>query len=524
MELVLMGRSYTDIVESLGCSRRDVSAAKKVITSHRITLGRVSAMTDAEVRTLFPDGRTRVRDEYEQPDFGRVLQSMKSNQHFTLQQAWSRYVGRPGGGKKYGYSQYCHLFSEYLRTNDLVATMQHVPGRAMQVDWAGDTVDLVDPVTGEVTKAFLFVAVLPYSGVVFCRAYLNQKSEAWLDAHARAFTFFGGVTKMIIPDNPTTSTHQRRRGDRERVINARYQQLAEHYGCAIVPARPRRPRDKASVENAVNVINKRVIGYLAEDMWTNLSEVNEAIDERVHEINRLLRRANDTTRWELFESEEVAELAPLPTDRFEDVVWKELKVGRNYHLTCESQHYSVPYQHAGQLLRVRITSSKITVFDGHDIICEHARLAGRKGQYSTQPEHQPAQHRDVDGLWSRKWFLARARGFGPATMEVIEQILDRHQVEAQGYLDCQNILGTLGRNNRARLEAACRELLNSRGLPTYTTLKRLMAAITTDQQRTRGAAPAASTRKRVSTVSFTPADEVYVRDASHYARDENGGK
>ena len=524
MELVLAGHSYTDIVENIRCSRRDVSAAKKTIASHQITPARLAVMTDADLRELFPDGRARVSDEYEQPKFGRVLQSMKSNQHFTLQQAWSRYVSRSGGGKKYGYSQYCHLFSEYLRTNDLVATMQHVPGRAMQVDWAGDTVDIVDPVTGEITKAFLFVAVLPYSGVVFCRAYLNQKSEAWLDAHAQAFTFFGGVVKMIIPDNPTTSTHQRRRGDRERVINARYQQLAEHYGCAIVPARPRKPRDKAAAENAVNVINKRVIGYLAEDMWTTLAEVNEAIDERVYEINRVLRRANGTTRWELFETEEAAELAPLPTDRFEDVIWKEVKVGRNYHLTCESPHYSVPYEHAGQLLRVRVTSSMITVFDGHDIICEHARLTGRKGQYSTLPEHQPAQHRDVDGLWSRKWFTARAASFGPATTDVIEQILDRHQVEAQGYLDCQNILGTLGRNNRARLEAACQELLNSRGYPTYTMLKRLMAGITTDRQKPREVTPAASTRKRVSTVTFTPTSDVYVRDASHYARDENGGQ
>lgn len=213
-----------------------------------------------------------------------------------------------------------------------------------------------------------------------------------------------------------------------------------------------------------------------------------------------------------------------PADRFEDVIWKEANVGRNYHLSCESQYYPGPFQHAGQLLRVRVTSQVITVFDRHDIICEHSRPTGRKDQYSTLPEHQPTQHRDVDGPRSRQWFTARAAGCGSATTEVIEQILDRHQIEAQRYWGCQNILGALGRNNRARLEADCQELLNSRRYPTSTTLKRLMAGITTDRQKPREVRPAAATRKRVSTVTFTPTSDVSVRDVSHYSRDENGGQ
>jgi hypothetical protein len=185
----------------------------------------------------------------------------------------------------------------------------------------------------------------------------------------------------------------------------------------------------------------------------------------------------------------------------------------------------VPYQLAGRLLRARLTSSKVTVFDGHDIVCEHRRLTGRKGQYSTLGEHVPAQHQGVDGLWSRRWFTDRARSFGPATVQVIEQILDRHQIEAQGYLDCQNILSGLGKTNRERLEAACQELLNRGGQPTYTTLKRLMAAINSDTKKPRPITPAASTRKRSNTngngaTGVTgPAGhgpDVYVRDASHY--------
>ncbi|MEB0268036.1 IS21 family transposase, partial [Cryobacterium sp. 10I5] len=311
---MLEGRSYNEIVEAVGCSRRDVSVVKKTITARGITAASAESMTDADVQVLFPDGRKRVSDEYESPDFTAVLRSMKANRHFTLQQAWRKYVGAGGPAKKYGYSQYCHLFGEHLRVNDLVATLRHEPGRAMLVDWAGDTVNVIDAITGEVTRAFLFVAVLPFSGALFCYASTNMKSEAWLDAHVRAFSFFGGVTQIIVPDNPTTATYRRQQGDAERVVNARYQQLADHYGTAIVPARVRKPRDKAAVESAVNVVNKRVIGYLAEDVWTSLGDLNAEIAVRVREINEDIRRANDTTRWELFQAEEAARLGSLPAD------------------------------------------------------------------------------------------------------------------------------------------------------------------------------------------------------------------
>lgn len=515
MALLLQGRSYREVVETAGCSHRDVARAKQVIGANGITS--VEGVSDAEVAGWFPDGRRRVSDEYERPEFESVLQALKHRRHFTLLQGWRRYADAAGTGKKkYGYAQYCALFSEWARTNDLVAVLRHEPGRAMHVDWAGDTLDVVDRGDGSVVKAFLFVAVLPYSGAVFCRAYPNTKSEAWLDAHVQAFSFYGGVPQLVVPDNPTTSTHQRHKGDAERVVNARYQQLADHYQCAIVPARAKRPRDKAAAESAVNVVNLRVIGYLEGETWFSVSELNEAIDERVREVNQDLKRADDSTRWERFETEEQHLLTALPDARFEEVAWKQLKAARNYHITADYQHYSVPYSLAGQLLRVRLTSSRVTVFNGNEVVSEHPRLSGRKGQYSTLGVHVPDKHRDIDGLWSRTWFSDRARSFGPATQEVIEQILDRHQIEAQGYLDCQNILGGLGKKNRQRLEAACGELLARGGYPTYTTLKRLMAAIDSDAKAPRTIRPAASTRKHTESQGDDPGPEVYVRDASHY--------
>ncbi|MDY7540985.1 IS21 family transposase [Cryobacterium sp. 5B3] len=521
--LLLEGRSYRDVVEIAGCSHRAVARVSQEIQARGVTAA--DSVSDADLAGWFPDGRRKVSEEYDQPDLSRVLASMKANRHFTLLLAWRRYVDTKDLGKKYGYSQFCALFTDYVRSHDLVAVLNHEPGRAMLVDWAGDTIELVDAVTGETTKAVLFVAVLPFSGLMFCCAFIDMKSPAWLDAHVQAFAFFGGVPQIIVPDNPTTATNRSHPGDAERVVNARYQQLADHYQCAIVPARVKKPRDKASAENAVNVVNKRVIGYLEDDVFTTLAELNDAIVERVREINHDIRRADGSTRWERFDAEERKLLGSLPDAAFEDVQWKELKAGRNYHVTADTQRYSVPFALAGKLLRVRLTASTVTVFDGNDIICKHPRLTGRKGQYSTLPEHVPPQHRNIDGLWSRRWFTDRARSFGPATVTVIEQILDSQAIEAQGYLACQNILDGLGKNNRQRLDAACQELLNRHGHPTYTTLKHLMATIDSDAKKPKPLIPAASTRKRGSTVVFRDTGpDVYVRDASHYEIGEGTGR
>lgn len=324
--------------------------------------------------------------------------------------------------------------------------------------------------------------------------------------------------QILVPGNATTATHRKARGDAARFVTDRYRQMADHYGVAVVPARVRKPRDKAAVESGVNVVNKRVIGYLAEETWTTLAELNDAIDERVFEINHEIRRADGTTRFELFSQEEAPALAPLPGEVFEQVEWKEVKAQRNYHVTTGYQHYSVPCRLAGRLLRLRLTSSRVTVFDGQQIVAEHVRKTGRKGQYSTDPAHVPPQHRNIAGLWSRTWFLDRARTCGPATVKVIEQLLDRYQIEAQGYLDCQNILESLGRRSTQRLEAACQALLNMGGHPSYSTLKRLITAIDSDQKKPAPFKPAASTRKPApldGSGQQTPED-VLVRGAGYY--------
>lgn len=198
-------------------------------------------------------------------------------------------------------------------------------------------------------------------------------------------------------------------------------------------------------------------------------------------------------------------------------------MGRNSHITCDSQYYSVPHAYAGRLLRVRLTQTRVTVFDGQDIVCEHARLTGRKGQYATEPAHLPIEYRNVDGLWSSEWFLQRARAFGPATTQTITELLERRSIEAQGFLDCQNVLETLGKRNKQRLEAACQQLINAGITPSYTALKRAIAAIDSDEKKPERVRPAASNRKprfepverNTDEVEQSPAG-AYIRGADYY--------
>lgn len=232
-------------------------------------------------------------------------------------------------------------------------------------------------------------------------------------------------------------------------------------------------------------------------------------------INHQIVRADHTTRYQRFTTEEADALAPLPGEGFEEVEWKQVKVGRNYHVTADSQHYSVPHRLAGQLLRARLTQTQVVVFAADEIVAEHRRRQGRRGQYSTDPAHVPDQHKDIAGLWSRDWFTRRAGSFGPATVAVITQILDRNQIEAQGYLDCQNILETLGRKNKQRLEAAAVQLLNVGGYASYSSLKRLMAAIDSEAKTSKPRRAAASTVKP-SDAAVADHSGVYVRGADYY--------
>lgn len=524
MQLLLKGYSYAQIVEACDCSRRAVARAKKVLETHQLTVAQLEVMTPERLSQLFPDRRSQVSSRFDQPDFAGVVERFKHARHFTLQQAWQLYVARAAehGLRKYSYSQFCARFSSYAEQHDLVAVLRHIPGNAMHVDWAGDTLTVTDLVAGKTLNAYLFVATLPYSGMIHVTACLSMKTEAFLDAHIKALQYFGGVPQLIIPDNPATATYRPQAKDPAREVTERYRQFADFYSTAIVPARVKKPRDKAAVESAVHTVNKRIIGYLEAEMVTSIGELNELIAERLVEINYEMTAADDTTRAQRFAEAEQAMLQPLPDSDFTVVEFRQLKVARNYHITCDRQHYSVPYQLVGQTLKVRTTQDTITVFHGNHVVAQHTRLHGRKGQYSTADAHCPEHHRDIQGLWSPEWFVNRAAAFGPATVEVITDILDAQAKPAQGFLACQNILANLGPKGKTALEHACQQLLTTGARPSYSALKRLQAAVLQHPKpppTRRAVAPAPARAAPSGTFDSGQPTGVLLRDASHYDQD-----
>lgn len=355
----------------------------------------------------------------------------------------------------------------------------------MQVDWAGTRMALTDPITRRTTAVSVFVASLPYSGLVFAWGCLDEKQPAWLDAHRRAFEYFGGVPLVTIPDNASTASNQISKSERARDVNASYAEFLEYYGTAAVPTRAYRPREKGNVEAGVKVVTNWVIHYLADRLFTSLDELNDAVTAQIEAINtKTPFRGEPRSRRDWFEEHERAELMKLPTQRWEPVTWRKAKVHRDWHIQIDTIKYSVPYEFAGLPVDVRIIGEVIDVIADGEIIATHQR-GPRKNGYVTDPAHQPAHLEDSTGLWTRAYFLRQAGKAGPGTVTALERLLNARKIEAQGFRSCMNILELGKRGNRVLLEQACRQLTDDGEYRqiTYTAVKNRITALRAEQDQ-----------------------------------------
>jgi hypothetical protein len=309
--------------------------------------------------------------------------------------------------------------------------------------------------TGEPIKAYIFVAVLPYSGYAYVEAFLSQDQEAWISAHVNAYGYFGGVTRILVPDNLKTGITKHTR--QETVINKAYQELAEHYRTAVIPARVRSPKDKATVEGSVGVISTWITAALRNQQFLSLWELNTAVRSRLTEFNAKPFQKKEGSRAGVFEEERMF-LLPLPEHPYELAVWKIATVPFNYHITVESGNYSVPYEYIKHKVNVRLPKRLVAVFFEGNRIASHPRLAGRPGQYSTHEEHMPREHREYVS-WNGEGFLTRAGKIGEHTTTVVRLFLSRGQVEPQGYKSCIALLKPADTYSALGLEQACRRAL-----------------------------------------------------------------
>ena len=501
MTLLVQQYPYRQIEVMAGCSHRAIARAGRVLEAEQVsTLAQVEALTVEDVDRLFTDGRKSVSGEFVPIDIDKVVSARLGRKKPPLKVLWAQYLQSDAlpGARFYGYDRFCELVTEHVRTNDLTAPIAHVPGHTMQVDWAGTRMVLTDPISRRTTPVSVFVASLPYSGLVFAYGCLDEKQPAWLDAHRRAFEYFGGVPLVSIPDNASTASNQISKAERTRDVNAAYAEFLEYYGMAAVPTRAYRPREKGNVEAGVKVVTNWVIHYLADRLFTSLDELNDAVAAQVEVINtKTPFRGEPRSRRHWFVEHERAELMGLPAQRWEPVAWRKAKVHRDWHIQIDTIKYSVPYEFAGLPVDVRIIGDTIDVIAAGEIIATHQRGPCKNG-YVTNIEHQPAHLEDSTGLWTRAYFLRQAAKVGPGTVTALERLLDARKIEAQGFRSCMNILELGKRGNRVLLEQACRQLTDEgeHRQITYTAVKNQITALRAEQdQRPRtgpaGWAPAA---------------------------------
>ena len=496
MTLLLQQRPYRQIEVMAGCSHRAIARARRVLDAERLsTAAQVEALTVEDLDRLFADGRKTVSGEFVPVDVDKVVAARVGRKKPPLKVLWARYLTSGQdvpGARFYGYDRFCEIVTEHVRTHDLTAAIAHVPGHTMQVDWAGTRMQLTDPVSRRTTAVSVFVASLPYSGLVFAFGCLDEKKPAWLDAHRRAFEYIGGVPLVIVPDNASTASNQISKAERARDVNVAYAEFLEYYRTAAVPTRSSRPRDKGNVEAGVKVVTNWVIHYLADRTFASLDELNAAIAAQVEVINgRTPFRGETRNRRDWFEQSERHELLDLPEQRWEPVAWRTAKVHRDWHIQIDSIKYSVPYRFAGLGVDVRIIGDTLDVIADGEIIATHQR-GQRSNGYVTDPEHQPAHLQDSMNLWTRGYFLRQAGKVGPATVTALEQLLDEQKIEAQGFRSCMNILDLGKRGNRALLEQACRQLTDTDAdrRITYTAVKNHITALRAQQDQRPATDPA----------------------------------
>jgi transposase len=368
-----------------------------------------------------------------EPDWMALAREIK-RPGVNLTVLWEEYrAAHPDG---YGYSRFCDLYREFERRLSPVMRQHHPAGDKVFVDYSGKKVPIVDGVTGVVRDAEIFVGVLGASNYTYAEASWTQALPDWIGAHVRMFTFHGGVPRLVIPDNLKSGVHKASFYDPE--INRSYGMMATHYGVGILPARPRRPRDKAKVEAGVRFAQSYILGRLRHQTFFSLAECNAAIATVLERINGRVMRRLGVSRRDLFEAVERPALRPLPAEVYEFAEWRLARVGPDYHVEVESFFYSVPHALIRAQVDVRITSRTIEIFHrGRRIAAHQRRYGGRR--HGTHPDHMPSAHRRY-AEWTPERFKRWARTIGPDTEGLITAILAHRPHPEQGFRTCLGVL------------------------------------------------------------------------------------
>lgn len=457
LRLKAAGLKKREIARSVNIARSTVSEYLKRAEAAAIVWPVPDEIDNATLESLlFPVDRTPKNTSL-LPDFGYIHTELKKK-GVTMQLLWDEYAADHPGG--YRYSQFCNLYRIFRGRLNLSMRQIHKAGEKMFVDFAGHTMPVVDPNTGEITEAQIFVAVLGASNYTFCRAVWSQNLENWIACHVAAFEFFGGVAALTIPDNLKSAVAKPCRYEPD--LNPTYQDLAEHYGTAVIPARIRKPKDKAKAEVGVQVVTRWILARLRKRTFFSLAELNEAISELLEWANNKKFIKLDGSRKSLFETLDKPALLPLPNQRYEFARFKKAVVNIDYHIEVDRHYYSVPYQLVKEAVDVRVTRSTVEVLFKGKRVASHAK-GYLPGKPTTNIEHMPKSHRQYLD-WSPLRIINWAATIGPNCAKLAQAILDSREHPAQGFRSAIGIISLGKTYPPERLETACLRALEARAL------------------------------------------------------------
>jgi transposase len=435
-------------------------------------------------RRLYPPARRPpTQSERPEADWAAVHEELK-RRDMTLSLVWQEYREQHPDG--YQYSRFCDLYRAWRGKLDLCMRQVHRPGEKLFVDYCGATVPVVDAGTGEVREAQVFVAVWGASSYTFAEATWSQGLSDWIGSHVRAFEFGGGLPELVIPDNLRAGVSRACRYEPE--LNPTYQDLALHYGVAVMPARVRKPRDKAKVEAGVQLVQRWILARLRQRRFFSLGELNQAIGELLGPLNQRPFRKRPGSRRSLFESLEQPALRPLPEERFTYAEWKKGRVHIDYHVEVEGHYYSVPYQLVSQQLDVRVSAKTVECFAKGKRVASHLRSFLR-GAHTTQNAHMPRPHREY-AEWTPERLVRWARETGPSVAGLIATVMATRAHPQQGFRSCLGILRLSQRYGSERLEAACQRALQV-GAVSYRSVRSILQ-VGLDRQEVPAGEPSAT--------------------------------
>jgi len=449
------GLSAREIARSCNVARSSVADYLRRARAAGLDWPEAAELTEAELEArLFPTEHLPSSVHRPPPNCEYIYNQLRTyrNINLTLTQLWLEYKAEHPEG--YQYTQFCEYYRRWRGRLDYCMRQEHRAGEKVFVDYC-DGLSIVDAATGELTLTQLFVAVWGASNYTYAEATLSQTLPNWIGSHVRTFQYFGCVPRVLVPDNLKSGVNDPCFYEPE--LNPTYAEMAEHYGCAVLPARPRRPRYKAKAETGVLIAQRWILAVLRQRTFYSLAELNAAIRECLERLNTHPMRRTGQSRQELFQAADRPQALPLPEQPYEYAEWRNARVNIDYHIEVDHHYYSVPFPLLRERLDVRLTATTVEAFRKGERVAAHARSYVRGG-HSTLKEHMPPEHRRY-AEWSPSRFVQWASKTGAATAQLVERIMAARTYPEQGYRACLGIIRLGQHYEPERVEAAARRAL-----------------------------------------------------------------